>query len=198
MTSTPVLARPVLADRVPAVALRDALLVVTGVVVVALSAQIVIPLPFTPVPITGQTFGVLLAAAALGPARAVTSMALYLLLGMAGLPIFQHASAGLTYALGTTGGYLIGFIAAAWLVGSLARRGLDRRPGGTALAFVAGSLVIYAFGVPWLAFTLDVALPDAVRLGVLPFLLGDAIKAILAAGLLPLAWKLTGDGTLTD
>lgn len=198
MTSTPVVARPVLADRVPAVALRDALLVVTGVVVVALSAQIVIPLPFTPVPITGQTFGVLLAAAALGPARAVTSMAFYLLLGMAGLPIFQHASAGLGYAFGATGGYLIGFIVAAWLVGSLARRGLDRRPGGTVLAFVAGSLVIYAFGAPWLAFTLNVGLPDAVRLGVLPFLLGDAVKAIVAAGLLPLAWKLTRNGTPTD
>jgi biotin transport system substrate-specific component len=192
MTTTTLPTRPVLADRVPAIALRDALLVVAGVAVVALSAQVVIPLPFTPVPITGQTFGVLLAAAALGPARGVASMALYLLLGVVGVPIFQDASSGLTYALGATGGYLIGFIVAAWLVGSLARRGLDRRPAGTILAFLAGSLSIYAFGVPWLAFSLGVSLPAAIGLGLTPFLLCDAIKAILAAVLLPLAWRLVG------
>ena len=193
MTVTTVRRRPVLAERLPAIAMRDVLLVIAGIVVVAVSAQVVIPLPFTPVPITGQTFGVLLTAAALGPARGAASMALYLLLGVIGLPIFQHASGGLTYALGATGGYLIGFVVAAWLVGSSARRGLDRRPEGTALAFVAGSLLIYAFGVPWLAVSLHVPLPEAVGLGLTPFLLGDAIKAVLAAVLLPVAWRLIGE-----
>ncbi len=161
--------------------------------IVAASAQVVIPLPFTPVPITGSTFGVLLAAAALGPRRGVISLALYLVLGVVGLPIFQATNSGPGYALGSTGGYLIGFVVAAWVVGALARRGLDRRPGGTAVAFIVGSLVIYAFGVPWLAFVLKVSLPEAVSLGMLPFLLGDAVKAVLAAGLLPLAWKLAGN-----
>ena len=193
MTTRVAIARPVLADHVPAIAMRDALLVLAGVAVVAISAQVAVPLPFTPVPITGQTFGVLLTAAALGPRRGVASMALYLLLGVAGLPIFQHASSGMTYALGATGGYLIGFIVAGWLVGALARRGLDRRPEGTALAFVAGSLLIYAFGVPWLAVTLGVSLPEAVGLGLTPFLIGDAVKAVLAAVLLPAAWRLVGD-----
>jgi biotin transport system substrate-specific component len=186
-------ARPVLADRLPNVALRDVLLLFAGVAVVAVSSQVVIPLPFTPVPITGSTFGVLVAAAALGPARGAVSMVLYLALGIAGLPIFQGTHAGLDYAAGSTGGYLAGFVVAAWIVGALARRGLDRRPDRTALAFVIGSAVIYAFGVPWLAFTLHVSLGEALALGMFPFLLGDAFKAILAAVVLPLAWRLTGD-----
>lgn len=195
MTSLPAArAHPVLAERIPSVALRDVLLISAGVLVVAASAQIVIPLPFTPVPITGQTFGVLLTAAALGPARGAMSMALYLVLGIAGLPIFLGGHSGLASAVGPTGGYLLGFVVAAWLVGALARRGLDRRPDGTALAFIVGSLAIYALGVPWLAVALRVSLPDAVKLGMLPFLLGDAVKAIIAAGLLPLAWRLTGEG----
>jgi biotin transport system substrate-specific component len=185
--------RPVLADRIPDVAARDVLLVAAGVLVVAASAQVVVPLPFTPVPITGSTFGVLLAAAALGPARGTAAMALYVLLGTVGLPFFQDGNSGLTYALGATGGYLIGFVVAAWVVGSLARRGLDRSIAGTAAAFVAGSLVIYAFGVPWLGFVLGVPLAEAVALGAVPFLVGDAVKAALAAGLLPLAWKVAGD-----
>ncbi|MGH2445907.1 MAG: biotin transporter BioY [Candidatus Limnocylindria bacterium] len=194
MTSVPAVAtRPVLADRVPTIAARDALLVVAGTLVVAASAQVVIPLPFTPVPITGSTFGVLLAAAALGPMRGFAAIALYWVLGVSGLPFFQDGNSGLTYALGATGGYLVGFFAASLVVGLLARRGFDRRPEGTAVAFIAGSLVIYAFGVPWLAVVLAVSLPEAIGLGLTPFLIGDALKAALAAVVLPLAWRFTGE-----
>lgn len=185
--------RPVLADRAPHLVAREALLIAGAVLLVAASAQIVVPLPFTPVPVTGSTFGVLLAAAALGPTRGVAAMTLYLILGIAGVPLFLGANAGLPYALGATGGYLIGFIVAAWVVGQLARRGLDRRPEGTAAAFVLGSLVVYAFGVPWLAFVLGVSLSEAVALGALPFLIGDALKAALAAAVLPLAWSVVGE-----
>ncbi len=194
MTSVPTAAaRPVLADRLPTVAARDGILVIAGALVVAGSAQVVIPLPFTPVPITGSTFGVLLAAAALGPVRGPAAMILYALLGIGGLPFFQGGNSGLTYAFGATGGYLLGFIAAAAVVGFLARRGLDRRADSTALAFVAGSLVIYAFGVPWLAVVLGISLPEAIGLGMAPFLIGDAVKAVVAAAVLPLAWRLAGD-----
>jgi biotin transport system substrate-specific component len=195
MSSTPfVAARPVLADRVPRVAARDLLLVAAGALLTAAAAQVFIPLPFTPVPISGQTFAVLLVAAALGPARGVASMGLYVLLGLVGLPFYAEGASGPAVVLGATGGYLVGFIAAAWVVGRLARRGLDRTVRGTALAYVAGSLVIYAFGVPWLALALGVGLGQALVLGVVPFLAGDALKALLAAALLPAAWKLVGEG----
>jgi biotin transport system substrate-specific component len=139
----------VLADYVPKVYATEGLLIAGGALIVAASAQVVIPLPFTPVPITSSTFGVLLAAAVLGAARGPISMAFYLGLGAAGIPVFQQAHGGMAYVFGVTGGYVFGFIAAAALVGWLARRGLNRTPIGTIKAFVAGSLMIYAFGVPW-------------------------------------------------
>ena len=195
MTSTPFVApRPVLADRIPQVTARDGLLVAGGALLTAAAAQVFVPLPFTPVPISGQTFAVLLVAAALGPARGVASMGLYVLLGLVGLPFYAEGASGPQVVLGATGGYLAGFVAAAWLVGQLARRGSDRKVLGTVGTYAAGSLVIYAFGVPWLAVVLGVGLSEALVLGLVPFLVGDALKALLAGALLPAAWRLVGEG----
>lgn len=169
-------------------AVTDAALALLGALFVALLAQVRIPLPFTPVPITGQTLGVLLAAAALGSRRGTASLALYLAGGLAGLPFFTGGGSGLAYLSGTTGGYLVGFLAAAALVGWLAERGWTRNWYQTAALFTLGSVVIYLFGAAYLA--TFVGLRPALSAGVLPFLPGDAIKAFLAAALLPAAWKL--------
>jgi biotin transport system substrate-specific component len=182
--------RPVLADLLPGDRVRTIALVVGAALLTAASAQVVIPLGFSPVPITGQTFAVLLTGAALGPMRGAAGQGLYLLLGGVGLPFFADASGGWQVISGATGGYLVGFVLAAALVGWLARRGVDRTPHGTAAAFIAGSLVIYAVGVPWLAVVIDVPLAEAIRLGMVPFLPGDVFKAALAAGVLPTAWLL--------
>lgn len=183
--------RPVLADLLPRAMVRDVALVVAAALLTALCAQIRIPLPFSPVPLTGSTFAVLLTAAALGPLRGTLGQALYVLLGLVGLPFFTGGESGWQYATGATGGYLVGFVVAAAVVGVCARRGLDRSVWGTLVAFALGSLVIYAFGVPWLARVADLAPLDALRSGALVFLPGDALKAALAAGLLPAAWRLT-------
>ncbi|MBW3601664.1 MAG: biotin transporter BioY [Actinobacteria bacterium] len=194
MSQAPLLLpRPVLADLVPRTAARGAVLVVGGALLTAAAAQVFVPLPFSPVPISGQTFAVLLTAAALGPLRALASQGLYLALATAGLPFYAGGESGLQYAAGATGGYLIGFLAASVVVGACARRGLDRRPLGTAAAFAAGSLTIYALGVPWLAAVEGLSPGEAVRLGLVPFLVGDALKALLAAAFLPGAWALVGD-----
>lgn len=195
----PVLAEalaPTLAPTMPLV--RSTAAVVGAALLTAASAQVVIPLGFSPVPITGTTFAVLLTAAALGPLRGVTAQVLYLTLGLVGLPFFQDGQSGIGYAMGATGGYLAGFVVAAAVVGACARRGLDRRPAGTAMAFVAGSLAIYALGVPWLAYVVEVPTAEAVRIGALPFLVGDALKAALAAGLLPGTWKVVRHLTRSD
>lgn len=181
--------RDVLADLVPGGLARDLALVVGSAAFVGLSAQVAIPLPFTPVPLSLQTFAVLLSAAALGPARAATAMLLYLAAGMAGVPWFSQQTSGWGFP---SFGYVIGFALAAVLVGVLARRGADRSVAGTAATMVAGNLVIYAVGVPYLAVAIGVDLPQAIALGALPFLIGDGLKIILAAGLLPAAWRLAG------
>ncbi len=157
----------------------------------ALAAQIRIPLPFTPVPITGQTFAVLLAGAALGSVAGAASQALYVLLGAAGLPFYAGGSSGWAYATGATGGYLVGFIAAAWIVGALAERKQDRTVATAIPAFLLGSVMIHLFGVPWLAATLDVGWPEAAGLGSVPFVPGDLVKIGIAGLMLPAAWRLT-------
>jgi len=169
---------------------RDLGLILAGTLFVALLAQARIPLPFTPVPLTGQTFAVLLVAAALGAARGAVSLALYAVLGCLGLPVFAGGAAGAAYVLGPTGGYLLGFIAAAWVGGRLAERGLDRRLRSAWLPCLAATLVIYLCGATWLALSLGMA--KALTLGVLPFLAGDALKILLASLALPAAWKLAG------
>lgn len=169
-------------------AITNAALVLLGTMIVALLAQVRIPLPFTPVPITGQTLGVLLVAAALGSRRGAASLGLYLAGGLAGLPFFTGGASGLAHLTGSTGGYLVGFLAAAALVGWLAERGWTRSWYKVAALFFVGTLVIYVFGAAYLA--VFVGLKNALLAGVWPFLAGDAIKAALAAILLPAAWKL--------
>ncbi len=167
--------------------LTDALLVITGSLFVASVAQITIPVPFSPVPITGQTFAVLLIGMVLGPKRGALSLLLYLFEGGVGLPFFAGGRAGLAVIVGPTGGYLLGFIAAAWIVGKLAQWGMDRNIITTFLAFLIGSSVIYLFGVVWLS--AFVGFPQAVQVGMLPFLIGDLLKALLAGAAMPLAWR---------
>lgn len=182
--------RAVLVDLAPGARARDAIAIATAVGITAISAQIVIPLGFTPVPITGTTFGVLLTAAALGPARGAIAQSLYLLLGAMGLPFFAEASSGWDVVFGATGGYIIGFIVAAAVVGWLARRGFDRSVPRTAAMFAIGTLVIYACGAPWLAVVADLSVAEALRLGVYPFLIGAVIKSFAAGVALPSAWWL--------
>lgn len=179
--------RRVLADLIPGGLVRDVLLVAGAAALTGLAAQISIPL--WPVPITLQTLTVLLAGAALGPLRGGLSMGLYLVVGAAGVPWFAEQNSGLGFV---TLGYVIGFVLAAVLVGWLARRGADRTFVGTLGAMVLGNLVIYAVGVPYLAAALGIDLVEAIRLGAVPFLVGDALKILLAAGLLPAAWRLAG------
>lgn len=179
----------VIADVFGRSAVRNAILVVTGALFVGLAAQVVVPLPFTPVPVTGQTFAVLLTAAALGMWRAIASMSLYAVAGLAGVPWFAGGSAAFSAGVLTVSfGYVVGFIAAAGLVGYLAQRGATRTALRTAGLMVLGNIVIYAVGVVWLAVAISVPLSTAVELGLTPFLIGDAIKVALAAGLFPLAW----------
>ncbi len=169
---------------------RDLVLILLGSLVIAFSAQVAMPLPFTPVPITGQTFGVLLVGMALGSRRGALAVLAYLAEGALGLPVFAEFRAGLPVLLGPTGGYLAGFLPAAWAVGALAERGFDRSLPRTLLAFLAGNAIIYLFGLLWLS--RFVPWPGTLAAGMTPFLLGDAIKAVLAALLLPGAWKLLG------
>jgi biotin transport system substrate-specific component len=168
--------------------LRGLLLIVLGALLIAALAQVAIPLPFTPVPITGQTFAVLLVGAALGSKRGLAALSLYSLMGLSGLPVFAGGASGIAYSLGPTLGYLAGFLAAAYIVGLLAERGLDRSVRTSLVPFLVGTLVIYAFGAGWLAIQFGVE--KALTLGVLPFLIGDAVKLVLAALALPAAWKL--------
>lgn len=167
--------------------LRDLGLVLTGTLFTGAMAQIKIPLSFTPVPLTGQTFAVLLTGAALGSQRGAVSMMLYLMLGGLGLPFFAGGQSGLAYLSGPTLGYLIGFVMAAWLVGRLTERGLERSLETSLLPFLAGTVVIYLFGAGWLALLLGVQ--KALLFGVLPFIIGDMIKIALAGIALPTAWK---------
>ena len=193
MTSIALGTRAVIADALPRFVARDAVLVLGAALLTALLAQLAVPVPGSPVPITGQTFAVLLTGAALGPLRGAAGQATYLALGLVGLPVYTGGAAGVDVAFGGSFGYLAGFVVAAFLVGALARRGLDRNAGGVLLAFAVGTVTIYALAVPWLMVRLDLPLTTAVDVGVVPFLLGDALKAALAAALLPGAWRLLGD-----
>ncbi len=170
--------------------LRDFALIVAGSLLVAALAQIAIPLlPFTPVPLTGQTFAVLLVGAALGSKRGSASMILYIIEGALGLPFFAGGASGLHVLVGATAGYLVGFVGAAYIIGLLAERGLERDIKTSIIPFLVGVFIIYVFGVAWLAVFLH-SLSKAILAGLLPFLIGDAIKLILAALALPAAWKL--------
>lgn len=189
MTST-VIARRVL----PRSSVVAAVLVVAAAAITALAAQVRIPLPFTPVPITGQTFAVLLTGAALGWKLGSAGQLLYIGVGALGAPVFTDASGGVEVLTGATGGYLVGFVFAAALVGRLAEGRQDRTFSTMFTAFILGSLVIYVFGVVGLMASTGWPLVEAVEKGVVPFLLGDLVKAGVAGLLLPGAWRLLGEG----
>ncbi|MGH8951966.1 MAG: biotin transporter BioY [Acidimicrobiia bacterium] len=184
-----------IAQRVlPRSRVNSVLLVVGAAFVTALAAQWEIHLPFTPVPITGQTFAVLLTGAALGMSLGAAGQALYVVAGAAGLPVYSGGESGWESAqAGGTTGYLIGFIVAAGVVGYMAERRQDRTFPTMFTAFILGSFVIYLFGVIGLMMTFEMSFTEAVVAGVVPFVLGDIIKAAAAGLLLPGAWKLVGE-----
>jgi biotin transport system substrate-specific component len=187
-------AKPSLIDIVvPRSIASDIALILGGALLTAVAAQIAIPM--WPVPITGQTFAVLFVGAVLGASRGALSMITYFSLGAAGLPVFTGAAAGITF--GTTFGYLVGFIAAAAVVGWFAQLNWHKKISGVIASFAIGNAVIYLFGLPWLAFALsNLSLASDISAvlmaGLVPFLVGDAIKMALAAAALPLAWKYLG------
>lgn len=164
-------------------------LILGGSVLVALSARVRIDLPFTPVPITGQTFAVLLTGAALGAHRGALSLLAYVVEGAVGLPVFAGGTCCLPVLLGPTGGYLLSYPCAAAVTGWLAERGWDRKPKTTALAMLGGNIVIYLVGLPWLAIFVG---KEVFIAGLLPFIPGDTFKLILATIALPVAWKVIG------
>jgi biotin transport system substrate-specific component len=177
---------------VPRSAVATGVLMVGFALFTALSAQIVIPVPGSPVPITGQTLAVLLAGAVLGAKAGAGSQLIYWAMGAAGLPFYSDATGGWEAATGATAGYLFGFIAAAWLIGTLAERGKDRSIDSALPAFLAGNTVIYVFGVTWLLISVPsiTTMTQALTVGLLPFVVGDAVKILAAGILLPAAWKM--------
>jgi len=179
--------RLVLADRVfPRHLVVDAVLVVLGAALVGGFAQLYVPL--WPVPVTGQTLAVLLVGATLGAVRGVLALTAYAVFGIIGVPWFSEASSGWNVIAGPTGGYIVGFIVAAALVGWLSERAWDRKILKALATFAGGTLVVFAIGLPWLAFALGIGVDLTLEYGLYPFLIGGAIKALIAAALLPLAW----------
>lgn len=179
----------VLSDLIPGIPgklTRDVALVVGFAGLTGLAAQVAVPLPGTPVPFTLQTFAVLLGGATLGLPRAFLGMALYLLVGQLGVPWFAPSGGNATL------GYVVGFVLAASVTGALASRGGDRTPLRTAVTMTSGTVLIYLVGVPWLMVATGRDLAAAVAVGIVPFLVGDIVKVLAAAGLLPAVWKLSG------
>lgn len=180
-------ARPglVLADLLPASRVRDAALVLGGAGLVGIAAQIAVPVPGSPVPVTGQTFAALLVGTALGAGRGFAALLVYALAGLAGVPWFAEGGSGTSVSFG----YILGMLLASAAVGALARRGADRSMPRMAGTMLLGEAIIYAIGVPYLALAADMSVSAAIAAGLTPFLLGDALKAALAMGVLPTAWK---------
>lgn len=174
------------------VRVRHLALILAGALLIAVSAQVRFYIPNDPIPVTGQTFAVLLAGGALGFRRGIASTALYLLLGLVGLPVFAGGRNGVEVVMGVSGGYIVGFILAAAIVGRLAELGWDRNLLGSVGAMVLGSGVIYVVGVPWLAVSAGQPFDWAIANGLQPFVLGDALKIGLAAVAFPAAWWLVG------
>ncbi|HEX3254299.1 MAG TPA: biotin transporter BioY [Gaiellaceae bacterium] len=168
--------------------LTDALLVLAGTAFVAVAAQVSISLPFTPVPITGQTFAVVLVGASLGALLGLASLGLYLFVGALGAPVYADQQHGWDVLTGPTGGYIVGFVLAAVLTGFLAQKRWDRRFSSAVAAMLSGNVVIYLVGLPWLAAKIDAGLEDTLEAGLYPFVVGDLLKLYLAGALLPAAW----------
>lgn len=170
--------------------LADVLLISMGAGLIAASAQFSISLPFTPVPITGQTFSVVLVGAALGHVRGGASGLLYVAVGVAGAPVYADGAHGWAEITGASGGYLIGFPIAAAVTGWLAERRWDRSFSSAIGAMLTGNVVIYLIGLPWLAAVLNADLETTLELGLYPFIPGDVLKLYLASALLPSAWRV--------
>lgn len=184
--------RRVLADLVPRTLLTEAALVVGAACFMGLLAQITIHLSFSPVPITGQTLGVMLAGTALGGRRAGLAMVLYVAAGCAGLPWFAGHASGYPAA---TFGYLLGFVVAGPVLGWLAARGNDRTLVRAFVSMAVGDVIVFALGVTWLAVDLHVGAREALALGFTPYLAGEAIKAALSGVALPTSWRLVDRAT---
>jgi biotin transport system substrate-specific component len=171
---------------------RHIALVAIGVLLIAIGAKISFVLPDNPIPVTGQTFGVLVAGGALGFRRGIAAAGIYVLLGVIGLPFFALNRTGIEVIWGASGGYLIGFIVAAAIVGRLAELGWDRKIVGAIGAMLIANAAIYAIAVPWLAVTAGYGPEEAIQKGFLAFVVGDAIKLALAAAAFPAAWWVVG------
>jgi len=169
---------------------RHAVLILIGVLIVSVCAQIYIPIK--PVPFTGQTFAVLVVGGALGFRRGVMSLGLYLLLGAVGLPIFAQAKSHIDVVLGPSGGYLVGFVLASAVIGRLAELGWDRNIAGSVAAMLIGNVLIYAVGLPWLGVVGGFSLQDTIAYGLTPFLAWDAAKLAVAAAIFPATWWIVG------
>jgi biotin transport system substrate-specific component len=174
------------------VRVRNITLIVIGALLIYLTARVAFPVPGSPIPVTGQTFGVLLVGGALGFRRGLSAVALYVLIGLIGLPFFAEGKGGLGVILGASGGYLIGFIIAGAVVGRLAELGWDRRLIGAVVAMLIGNLIIYLVGVPWLMAVAHLDLQAGIAKGLIPFVVGDAVKLALAAAAFPVAWWIVG------
>jgi biotin transport system substrate-specific component len=179
---------------------RHIALIVAGALLIALTANFTILIPGSPVPLTGQTFSVLLVGGALGMRRGVLATSLYLVLGFF-LPVYAEHASGISriatvdggmLVLGPTGGSLIGFVLASGVVGRLAELGWDRRLAGAVAAMAIGNVIIYVFGLPWLMAATGMNLADTIQAGLTPFLITDLVKLALAAGVFPLAWWVVG------
>jgi len=197
MSQTTTLAGPrVLADLIPATTARTIALVAAGAALVAVASQVRIPLGFTPVPINGGTFAVMVVGAGLGLRRGGAALGVYLLAGLIGMPVFADLRGGVEVMTGATGGYLVGYLVAAVLVGAAAEHRADRRVRSAIPAMLVGTAAIYVLGALWLARYLDIGVfgneRSAWTLGVRPFLMGDAVKLVLAGLVLPAAWRVAG------
>jgi biotin transport system substrate-specific component len=168
----------------------DVPLVLAGTAFVALAAQVSFDIPGTPVPITGQTFAVVLVGASLGALLGLTSLGLYLFVGALGAPVYADGNHGWDVLTGPTGGYIVGFVLAAAVTGLLAQNRWDRRFSSAVAAMLTGNVLIYAVGLPWLALDADFGFRDTMSEGLAPFIPGDLLKLYLAGALLPVAWRL--------
>lgn len=165
----------------------DLVLIGAGTALVAIAAQIEVPL--WPVPVTGQTLAVLLVGSSLGALRGTLSLALYAVLGVVGLPLFSGAGSGMSVILGPTGGYIVGFIFAAAFTGWIAQRSWDRKVLRSILSFLGGTVITFAIGLPWLAHVLGLNLQQTLEGGLYPFIIGGVVKMLLAAGIITAAWR---------
>ncbi len=165
----------------------DLVLIAAGTALVAIAAQIEVPL--WPVPVTGQTLAVLLVGSSLGALRGTLSLLLYAVLGVVGLPLFSGAGSGMSVVLGPTGGYIVGFIFAAAFTGWIAQRSWDRKVLRSILSFFGGTVITFAIGLPWLAYVLGLNLQQTLEGGLYPFIIGGIIKMLLAAGIITAGWR---------